>query len=138
MAQVAELGVGVLELSLDLLFVLLVASLHFVLLMAFVPLGCAANRLHPGKTKSNVRDRSGVIEPDRAGNREQRADMEYLPLSVVGEVGQLLVLADALDDVVAWLEDWVDLWLYSLHFCLKFKFYYYLNLLIQIYIREIS
>ena len=122
MAQGAELGVGVLELGRDLLLVLLVASQHFVLLMAFVPLGCAANRLHPGKTKSNVRDRSGVIEPDRAGNREERADMEYLPLSVVGEVGQLLVLADALDDVVAWLEDWVDFGLYSLHFCFKFKF----------------
>ena len=53
MAQGAELGVGVLELGLDLLLVLLVASQDLVLLMAFVPLGSAANRLHPAEKNRN-------------------------------------------------------------------------------------
>ena len=32
----------------------------------------------------------------------------YLPLSVVGEMGELLVLAHSLSDVVAWLEHRID------------------------------
>ena len=45
-AQVTELGVGMLQLSLDLLFILLVASKHFIFLVALVPLGRAANCCH--------------------------------------------------------------------------------------------
>lgn len=50
-AQVAELSVGVLELNGDLLFVLLVAAEHFVLLVALVPLGGATDGLHPERRK---------------------------------------------------------------------------------------
>ena len=41
-----QLGVGVLELCLDVLLVLLIASLDFILLVALVPLGGAANGSH--------------------------------------------------------------------------------------------
>ena len=45
-SQVLQLGIGVLELGLDQLLVLLIASLDFVLLMALVPFRGAANCSH--------------------------------------------------------------------------------------------
>lgn len=45
MAQVSELSVGMLQLALNLLFHLLIATEHLVLLVTFVPLSGSANGL---------------------------------------------------------------------------------------------